>query len=283
MSGKPLKLGAVVVVQNDAETIERSLASYYPYVEKILVSTDLKRGWSGVEIVPDDTIDRIRAMDTDNKIEIMIGDFYRYPIPMQNDTNQRQLSADRLCGMGSFDWIVQVDADEEFLDFPAVAERMQSLPERTASVSWRWIQLFQTLEDGRFLVVTQADGKPHLEQFAFAHRPGAKLDACRFPKLPIQHPRFRRWLGFEYVAPPTLDYCHATLHYSFAKSERRILEKLRTWSHSNEFDTEGYFTLWQNSKTDWQTMRNFHPTYPQAWHALRPFSLAELKTLKRTP
>ena len=34
------RMGAVMVVQNDAETVERSLASFYDDVEFLVVSTD---------------------------------------------------------------------------------------------------------------------------------------------------------------------------------------------------------------------------------------------------
>ena len=87
---RKLRVGAAMVVQNDSETIERSLASFYDKVERIVVSTDLKRGWTGEPIKPDDTIARIRAFDRDNKIEIVEGDYFKFAEPMKNDTYQRQ-------------------------------------------------------------------------------------------------------------------------------------------------------------------------------------------------
>ena len=55
--------------------------------------------------------------------------------------------------------------------------------------------------------------------------------------------------------------------------------KLQTWGHADEVDAEAYFALWKRSKTEWRTIRNFHPTYPIAWHALKPYSQEELKAL----
>jgi hypothetical protein len=276
-SASSIRIGAVMVVQNDAETVERSLASFYPFVERLVVSTDPKRGWSGAEITPDDSMERIRSFDKDGKVDILTGDFCRYTEPMKNDTFQRQTTADRLNAIvPGLDWVVQIDADEEFLNFGFVRDQLSRLPRRIQTVSWRWIQLYQQLDDGRYLVVVNSEGAPILEQFAFAHRPDATLASCRFPRLPSS-PLIRRLLGLEYIASSQMDHRLAALHFSFAKSEKRIHEKLRTWSHAHDFDTETYFALWKRAKTDWADLRNIHPTYPTAWPALKPYTLEELK------
>ena len=41
-----------------------------------------------------------------------------------------------------------------------------------------------------------------------------------------------------------------------------------------------FVTIWfRHLKTDWQSIRDFHPIYPIAWHALKPFSEEELRAL----
>ena len=274
-----LRLGAVMVVQNDAETVERSLASFYDGVDHILVSTDPKRGWSGAPITPDDTLDRIRAFDKDKKIEIIEGDFFQYPQPMRNDTYQRQVSVDRLLErVPDLRWVMQVDADEVFLDFDDFKACVAAQPAEVRSISWRWIQLFNRLEDGRSLVIVDRNGEPLLEPFAIAHRPQFRLQNCRMAVIPEKNGKPDP--AAQYVLPPNITYGRALLHSSYAKSEARIWEKLRTWSHSDEVDAEAYFALWKRSKTDWQEIRDFHPTYPIAWHALKPYTEAELQALR---
>lgn len=272
------RIGAVMVVQNDSETVERSLASFYEGVDFLVVSTDPKRGWSGKPITPDDTLERIRAFDKDHKIEIIEGDFCRYPAPMRNDTYQRQTSVDRLVERKpGLDWVVQVDADEVFLDFADFKTCLLAQPETVGSVSWRWTQLFNQTEDGRYLVIVNQYGEPHLEQFAVAHRPRLRLQTCRLPVLPERNGRPDP--AAQYIAPADLAYGRTVLHYSYAKSAGRVWEKLQTWSHADEIDPEAFFALWKRSRTDWQDIRDFHPTYPTAWHALKPFSEAELRAL----
>ena len=272
------RIGAVMVVQNDSETVERSLASFYDGVDHIVVSTDPQRGWSGKPITPDDTRERIHAFDTDHKIEIMEGDFCRCEEPLRNETYQRQVSADRLLERRpGLDWVVQVDADEVFLDFADFKACLAAQPAEVRSISWRWIQLFNRMEDGRYLVIVNQNGEPHLETFAVANRPQYRLDSCRRLKLPERNGKPDP--DTQYIAPANMAYGRTVLHYSYAKSEARVWEKLQTWGHAKEIDAEAFFAVWKRSKTDWQNIRDFHPTYPIAWHALKPYDAAELKAL----
>ena len=274
------RIGAVMVVQNDGETVERALASFYDQVERIVVSNDPDRGWSGAPITADDTLERVRAFDRDRKIEILQSDFCRFDNAMKNETWQREVSAQKLNELApGLDWITQIDADEAFLDFAQVKRTLGLLPPWTRGVYWRWIQLFQTLEDGRYLVIVDPEGCPILEQFPLAHRPTAALSSARHVQPSIANPLLRRLLLQEFKVLGRGRYDRAVLHYSYAKSEARIREKLATWGHIGDFDTHKFFELWQRSRTDWTAIRDFHPVYPIAWPALKPFSLEELRTL----
>jgi hypothetical protein len=274
------RIGAVMVVQNDAETVEKALTSFYDQVERIVVSTDPKRGWSGAPITPDETLERVRALDRARKIEILEDDFCKYDNAMKNETWQREVSAKRLNELSpGLDWIVQIDADEEFLDFGQVKGTLGMLPPWTRGVYWRWIQLFQILDDGRYLVITDPEGHPVLEPFPLAHRPHAPLQAARHVQQAISNSLLRRLLLLEFKVLGRGRYDRGVLHYSYAKSEKRIREKLATWGHIGDFDTGKFFELWQRSKTDWEGIRDFHPVYPIAWPALKPFTPDELRVL----
>ncbi len=274
MSAPRIAVG--IVVQNEAETIEKSLASYYDHVERIVVSTDLKRGWSGLPITPDNTIDLIRAFDKDKKVDFLFGDYCRISDAHGNETIQRQELADRVSELApDVDWVLQIDADEEFVDFSAFREKLGTLPKLTRGVHWRWIVLYNQLPDGRMLVVTDAHGKPELEKFALGHRPGAKMRFLRTPTLPPKP--FRTMLPFRYEAPADLPSKYCVLHYTWAKSEPKLREKLTTWGLAHDVDADALLEQWRNSTTNWETMRNFHPTNPAVWPALRPFTLEELR------
>ncbi len=284
------KLGAVMVVQNDEETIERSVLSFYDDVEAIAVSTDPKRGWSGVPITPDRTIEIIQSLDKDNKIDILQGDFCHSSDPMENETKQRQMTADWLASkIDVLDWICQIDADEEFLDFRLVAEHAAKLPKWCRGIKWQWVQIFNTLDDGRVLAVTDEAGNISLAAFPFAHRPFGRLVVARLPAI-VPFALTRQTLRVNEVLLRTNGFTDfisvfdgesnpagLCLHYTFGKSEKRISEKLKTWGHAHDFDTDAFFELWKRSKTDWHDIRNFHPQSGTMWPALKAFTMEELR------
>ena len=274
------KIGVVVVAQNDAETIERSVGSYYQHVEAILLSTDPSRGWTGAPITSDGTVDLVRALDREGKLTVAAGDHYKTPDPSLNDTLQRQDAVDRLAKLRpDLDWILQIDADEVFFHFPNLIERLAALPSRTRAVAWWWVSAFQRTEDGRLLVVTDYEGRPMPEYFPTGHRPPAKLESCRAIHHRVKSPFLRKVLKLDYVPPldrNAFGPYQAVLHLSFAKSERRIREKLSTYTHSNQIDRNRLLETWLAAPTEWESIRDFHPLTPTRWPALRPFSEAEL-------
>jgi len=120
-----------MVVQNDAETIERALRSFYRHVEAIVVTTDPARGWSGVPVEPDETLRIIRTVDTDKKTHILEGDFFRFADPLKNETYQRQRTVDILVSGG-----VMEDASKIWWDLRPSA-RFPTLEMRITDVCTR--------------------------------------------------------------------------------------------------------------------------------------------------
>jgi hypothetical protein len=288
-------VGVVMVVQNDEETIARALSSVYVHASVIVVATDPWRGWSGAGITQDETRKIITRMDTARKVAFLDADFFRTRYALQNETLQRQVAADVLARLlPKVEWIFQVDGDEEFVDFGRVVRYTSRLPRRARCLRWVLVPLFQRLDDGRFLVVVDHDGKPVRERFYLAHRPGARLVSCRIPALvPLRLTRnalrlneilmrFSRKTGLLFEAPADLAVAFPVLHYTFARSEGRVRDKLATWGHSQDIDQEEFFALWKRSRTAWTTIADFHPTLPSLWPALRPFTLEELRRHVRT-
>ncbi len=269
------KVGVAMVVQNDAETIERVLASFYDHVETIVVSTDRSRGWTGAPIKPDHTVDLIRSYDRHNKIEIIEDDFYKDREAWRNETYQRQETSDRVVARSKdrLDWVLQVDADEEFLDFAGMVARLDEVPRISRCFSGHWLQLYNVLDDGRYLVITHPDGRPLIGRFHLGHRPYVRLKHNRRPRLPFKP--LRKVFPFEYNSSYEKPLA-LTLHYTWARSEGLLREKVKTWSHAGDIDGDQAIETWLRSKADWQSMENFHPMHGPWWPALRPFSMAEL-------
>lgn len=281
-------IGVAMVAQNDAETIETSIKSFYDEVDFIAISIDVKHGWSGKRITEDNTIDVIKTLDLDNKIDIIQSNFYRFDDPMKNETAQRQLTSDWLSNKyRDLEWICQIDADEIFPNFKSVVDFINSVPSYCRGIQWHMAQIFNLLEDGRVLVVVNNDGVPVLSSFYLAHRPFQKLVVARLPAI-VPFNLNRQTLRINEILLRTNSITKfirkstpritgpACLHYTFAKSERRIREKLDTWGHAYDFETDQFFQLWKNSKSNWINLKNFHPLDGPVWPALKPFSLDEL-------
>jgi hypothetical protein len=267
-------VAVVVIAQNEEETIERSVRSYYDYVDKILVTMDPHRGFSGQAITPDNTVNILRSIDTQSKIEIIQDDYYLPDGPKVSEIIQRQFSVNHLEKQARWEWIFQIDADEVFLDFPAVLNKVRKL-RFEKFVYWRWITLFNILDDGRLLVVVDEDGKPNLERFPLAQSTGCQIKVGR----EIHRPRDLIFKIVKWRYEGGRKGNDAVLHFSYAKSVRKIREKLDTWSHHDEVDVDAFFDVWLRSKTEWESMHNFHPLVPNHWPRLKAYSEDELRKL----
>jgi hypothetical protein len=265
-----------MVVQNDAETIERSVRSFYPYVDRIVVTSDQEYGWSGKSITPDESLEVLAAVDTENKISIVTGSFARNADAMENETQQRRYTSQLLEEKaGHLDWIAHIDADEQFLDFSSVIRAMKRASIVNRAIYWRWLPVFNRTSDGRLLIVTDSDGRIKRESFPLAHRVGVRLERARHPRLPsITCRGMLRWI---YDPGDKLPVDQACLHFTFAKASNRVMEKLDTWGHSNECRVDGFFELWKRSRDEWQDMRNFHPVSPETWPGLRAVEESALR------
>ncbi|MBE7158495.1 MAG: hypothetical protein INR62_08700, partial [Rhodospirillales bacterium] len=116
----------------DPAWIESSVLSYYPLVERIVVSYDEDGfGWTGAPLDIDQCLRRLRVIDRDGKLDFQPGHYARrefFRRPLENDTYQRQCALDQ-AGTDA-DWVLQLDTDEIigdasiFTDCLAQADRL---------------------------------------------------------------------------------------------------------------------------------------------------------------
>jgi hypothetical protein len=108
-----MKIAAYICL-GDPAWIEASVLSYYPHVTKIIATFDRSgRSWSGPEIDVDVCIRRLQAIDIDNKVEYVGGDFcieQNFDNPIVSDTYQRNVGLTVASQYG--DWVLQLDTDE---------------------------------------------------------------------------------------------------------------------------------------------------------------------------
>jgi hypothetical protein len=140
--------------------------------------------------------------------------------------------------------------------------------------------MFKQLDATRFLEVATRFRRPFAEYPGpIACRPNVRLTLARRTdaRLWVVGMRDGLWDRLSRRQPEANDYIgsrDAVLHFSWARSEDEIRRKLRSWSHSHDFDTDAYLTnVWLGSETRWRSYRDLHPIWPKVWPALRVVDL----------
>ena len=256
------------VLAADPTWIQASVRSYYDVVEEIVVSYDrAARGWTGAPIPVQACLDRLESIDRDKKMRFHAGDFARLNCtPMENDTFQRQWALDE-AGKHT-DWVLEIDTDEVVPDAPQLARRLTSeVPAEYRAVEWPMRPFFQRTAAGNYLEVC-TPRRRQLSEFpgCIAARPGGQLIEARRT----------RWRERRAPANARLSREEAILHFSWVRGEDELRVKLRSWSHSQDLDTEAYLRdVWRAAPEKWRGMRAFHPVWPALWPALRESSLPD--------
>jgi hypothetical protein len=118
---------AAYICLGDPAWIEASVQSYYPHVSKIIATYDRDGlSWTGPKIDIDVCIERLKAIDVEQKVEFVADNFSvssNYDNPMLNDTLQRQVGVDFASQYG--DWVLQLDTDEIIANWKVFVAQIQ--------------------------------------------------------------------------------------------------------------------------------------------------------------
>ncbi len=269
------------VLAADPVWIVPSVRSYYNLVEEIVVSYDESSvGWSGQHIPVSECLDRLSALDSDQKLRFVPGHYSRLEhTPMENDTYQRQCALSQVSGAA--DWVLAIDTDEILPDADRLLQCLRSEVSSDASViEWPMRVFFQRTTRGRYLEITRLSRRRYSEYPGpIASRPGVTLECARRAKEKSwrvgisDHSRdYDTWRlrASDTVIPKTA----ALLHMSWVRTEEEIRRKVSGWSHSRDFDSEKYLSAtWRAAPRRWMFMRDIHPITPHVWPALWPTRL----------
>lgn len=277
---RAVKISAYILAADPA-WIEASVLSYYHAIDSLIISFDkCRRGWTGSPIKADECIDRIRAIDKDNKVRLVPGDFYRMShAAMENETFQRQAALE-VAGNG-VDWVLQLDADEILPKAPKFIERLRNdVPFDYSAVDWPMRTFFNRTARGEFLEVCSLTGR-QISAYPgpVAVRPGTVLTHARQTSLPRWRYDVRSHDSDPAAGGRTVNGVvpadEAIAHLSWIRSEDEILSKLKSWGHSHQFDWQRYLDrVWRPAGHRWRFTFWFHPLCRRWWPALRRVSLS---------
>jgi hypothetical protein len=238
-------INIVFLISYDYAFIKTSLPLVYKSADEIVISVDINRiTWAGNKYSFDESIlDWIKIQDTDKKIKIYQENFYvAENTAMQNETRQRQLSANQFAKPG---WVVQLDVDEYFLNFNSFITKLKTLnryllkpAQNNVDIAVNWMNLFKRNEEGYFVV-----SKP-LQPIRIA---------TNFPQYDVA----RSTNSFTIFTPFIM------VHDTWARSEEEILTKVNNWGHKDDFDTAVFFKKWKNLTIEnYKEYKNFNPVKP---------------------
>lgn len=235
-----------------------TIRSYYAIADEIILGLDAaRRSFSGHRYPFDEEAFAagIAAVDVDNKIRIIEGDFHSQPHPLMNDHHKRLTLAN---AAKSGHWIMQIDSDEVLLNAAEFREWMATAP-ATHGVRARWLTVFKRLGQD-LLVIREPDGR-----------------------IPVGTRQRHLYRHLRELDQPCLDSPLVLLHFAYGRSRSEIELKLKNWGHSREVDHQRFLQAWDHADLEnFHSYRNFHPLYAPWWEQLEHLRI-EPSAQQQTP
>ncbi|SHG64611.1 hypothetical protein SAMN05443549_105216 [Flavobacterium fluvii] len=247
MSGK-IQVG--YLVSYDYELLKNSLPTIYKESDTIFLAIDKNRKtWKGdaIDINPD-FFDWIKTFDVDNKIVLFEEEFYVPTLTtMQCEVRERKMLAEK---MGIGNWLIQIDADEYFLDFKSFVAFLRSKnhflknPEKTpVQISPFLINLYKRLDEG----------------LLFVEKSSKQLLATNFPSYKVGRQTRQRIIYFRGLI----------LHECLSRTREELEFKLDNWGHNVDINKKQFLEKWETVNQDnYKSMENFFYLEPEKWKKL---------------
>ena len=256
------KIHVGFLLSYDYENLKKAIPPVYQAADAIFIAEDKEyRTWSGKKFEVDPSFyEWIKGIDSQNKIQIYRDDFYLPELsPKENDTRERIMLSNK---MGIGNWLVQVDADEYFLDFPKFVKTLRKYdrflknPERNpVQISGFYINMFKFIDDGLLYV-------NHLNKV---------LLATNYPSYLYARQTKKRIIYTD----------NLVMHECVARSERDLMTKFTNWGHALDFDIAEYIKKWKSvNKYNYKEMENFFYLDPNGWKSLDYIESKNLEELK---
>lgn len=248
-----LQIGKIQVgylVSYDYELLKNAIPTVYNDADTIFLAIDKNRKtWKGDAIViNDDFFDWIAQFDVHKKIVIYEDEFY---IPglttMQCEVRERKLLGE-VMGIGN--WLIQIDADEYFLDFKSFAAFLRTKnhflenPEKNQiQVSPFLINLYKRLDEG----------------LLYVEKSTKQLLATNFPSYKVGRQTRQRIIYFRGLI----------LHECLSRTKEELEFKLDNWGHNIDVNKKQFMEKWETvNQSNYKSMENFFYLEPEKWKKL---------------
>jgi hypothetical protein len=257
------------VMAADPAYLAASVRSYYPVVDRIVVSYDRNGlSWAGHEIPVETCLSILREVDVDGKCVLSPGTFTRTDLhPLDADTAQRQAALDE--ASDGADWVLQLDTDEVIPDLDAFLRTIESADAAGANgleYPARW--LYTRVAPGRFLEMSGPFGGPASGYPGpLAIRAGARLTQARQSDSALYRVDVRAWNTDPFhprdaIVHEVVSADEAVIHYSWVRTEPTMRRKLGWSGHAPDTNGSREYRRWA-----WRTR---HPVLTVLSSPFRP-------------
>lgn len=237
-------ISVISLISYDANYLPESIASYYDYVDEIVLGLDKDRiSWSGNKFSFDEDSlwSKLGEIDTDSKIVIVEENFHRSSVPIENDTHERNY----LKSMCTNELVLSFDADEVLINPHDFFVKFLPLVKdyKDIELMFTWFLMYKKFDSG-YLVIAD-ENRNHV----------FKQDIQGFSANKSLHTyTYCRWTN----APKKLLSPLAIKHYSFCRPDNELAAKINNFGHSVESKQDPfYFTQKQVTLDNYASLRNF--------------------------
>lgn len=244
------KIHVGFLMSYDYEKLKHSIPPVYAAADAIFIALDEDfRTWSGQKFeVKPEFFKWVEKMDMDKKITFYRDDFYDPNISaIENDNRERHMLSIK---MGIGNWLVQVDADEYFLNFESFVkdlhkhDRFLDNPEENKiQIAAYLLNIYKYIDNGVLYVDKVTRG----------------VMATNFPNYKVARNTRQRIIYTK----------NLLLHETVARSEEAILQKFENWGHKHQIDLKAFMEKWRTvNKSNYHEYRDFFYIEPEKWKKL---------------
>lgn len=244
------KIQVGFLVSYDYELLKNAIPQVYKDSDTIFLAIDkCRKTWKGQSFFIDDNFFQwLESIDIDHKIEIYEDNFY-FPelTTMQCEVRERKMLAKK---MGVGNWLIQLDADEYFLDFKSFVVFLKSKNHflenpvnNPVQVSPFLINLYKRIEGG-FLYVDKAT---------------KVMVATNYPDY-----KTGRNTKAQVIYQDSL-----ILHECLSRTKEELLMKFSNWGHDVDVCIDNFIKKWEEAnETNYKVMNDFFYLEPSSWKSL---------------
>jgi len=255
------KIHVGFLMSYDYDKLKYSIPPVYEEADAIFIALDKEqRTWKGNKFEIDPKFFKwIEAFDTDKKITFYRDDFYIPELDtIKNDTRERYLLAQK---MGIGNWLVQVDADEIFIDFKQFVKTLRShdkfleSPEKNpVQIAGFLVNIYKYLDDG----------------ILYVNEPTKVMLATNYPNYKRARNTKQRVIYTNNVL----------LHECLARTEEELKFKLENWGHSHQLNDD-FFPKWKSAnQNNFKELKDLFYMDPKIWKGLGYLPSKDLNELK---